>query len=291
MPAEDVQPATDAGGETLLSGLPVAQPPIAAAIDQTMEETLSAGLPTLDEASSALPKAVQAQPQNPLVDAQAKAEADDGFASLLAGQSADTPEEPELELATKELLESLEGPKESRSSSSADPAAARLNPLSQAIAQQVQQPQRPALVPGQPVQMQQAGWSEAVVDRVMWLSSQNLKSAEIQLDPAELGRMEVRIDLTKDQAQVTFLSPHAGVRDALEGQMPRVREMLTQQGMTLMDVNVSDQSLARGWQGGGEGGSSRGGASAEAEEELQVGVSEIASNRATGDRGLVGYYA
>lgn len=145
VPAEDVQPATDAGGETLLSGLPVAQPSIAAAIDQTMEETLSAGLPTLDEASSALPKAVQAQPQNPLVDAQAKAEADDGFASLLAGQSADTPEEPELELATKELLESLEGPKESRSSSSADPAAARLNPLSQAIAQQVQQPQRPAL--------------------------------------------------------------------------------------------------------------------------------------------------
>ncbi len=291
VPAEDVQPATDAGGETLLSGLPVAQPSIAAAIDQTMEETLSAGLPTLDEASSALPKAVQAQPQNPLVDAEAKAEADDGFASLLAGQSADTPEEPELELATKELLESLEGPKESRSSSSADPAAARLNPLSQAIAQQVQQPQRPALVPGQPVQMQQAGWSEAVVDRVMWLSSQNLKSAEIQLDPAELGRMEVRIDLTKDQAQVTFLSPHAGVREALEGQMQRLREMFTQQGMNLMDVNVSDQSLARGWQGGGEGGSSRGGASAEAEEELQVGVSEIASNRATGDRGLVDYYA
>ena len=55
--------------------------------------------------------------------------------------------------------------------------------------------------------------------------------------------------------------------------------------MNLMDVNVSDQSLARGWQGGGEGGSSRGGASAEAEEELQAGVSEIASNRATGDRG------
>jgi flagellar hook-length control protein FliK len=75
--------------------------------------------------------------------------------------------------------------------------------------------------------------------------------------------MEVRIDLTKDQAQVTFLSPHAGVRDALEGQMQRLREMFTQQGMNLMDVNVSDQSLARGWQGGADGGSSRGGASGE----------------------------
>jgi len=166
--------------------------------------------------------------------------------------------------------------------------------LSQAIAQQVQQSQRPALVPGQPVQMQQSGWSEAVVDRVMWLSSQNLKSAEIQLDPAELGRMEVRIDLTKDQAQVTFLSPHAGVRDALEGQMQRLREMFTQQGMNLMDVNVSDQSLARGWQGGADGGSSRGGASGEGDlagDEVELGVTEIASSRVAGDRGLVDYYA
>jgi flagellar hook-length control protein FliK len=167
--------------------------------------------------------------------------------------------------------------------------------LSQAITQQVQQAQRPGLVPGQPVQMQQPGWSEAVVDRVMWLSSQNLKSAEIQLDPAELGRMEVRIDLTKDQAQVTFLSPHAGVRDALEGQMQRLREMFTQQGMNLMDVNVSDQSLARGWQGGTDGGgSSRGGSSAEGEAddgEVQLGVSEIAGNRSAGNRGLVDFYA
>jgi flagellar hook-length control protein FliK len=169
----------------------------------------------------------------------------------------------------------------------------RLNPLTQAIAQQnqTQQMQRPTMVPGQPVQMQQTGWSEAVVDRVMWLSSQNLKSAEIQLDPAELGRMEVRIDMTKDQTQVTFLSPHAGVRDALEGQMQRLRDMFTQQGMT-MDVNVSDQS--RGWRGDG-GGESRdrgaAGVSTAGDDEVVQGSMEISSARTGGDRGLVDYYA
>src|SRR5690606_9590397 len=163
-------------------------------------------------------------------------------------------------------LEEIDAPVETRQSN-AELAANRLNPLTQAIAQQVQQPQRPTLVPGQPVQMQQSGWSEAVVDRVMWLSSQNLKSAEIQLDPAELGRMEVRIDMTKDQAQVTFLSPHGGVRDALEGQMQRLRDMFSQQGMS-MDVNVSDQSRARGWQGdgGGESRGERGGANTDVAE-------------------------
>ncbi|QUE77541.1 flagellar hook-length control protein FliK [Stutzerimonas stutzeri] len=214
-------------------------------------------------------------------------------AALLAGEvSTDESEEPSLEEAFGELLDKLDAPKESRSGGP-DLPVNRLNPLAEAITQQqqTQQVQRPVMVPGQPVQMQQSGWSEAVVDRVMWLSSQNLKSAEIQLDPAELGRMEVRIDMHKDQTQVTFVSPHAGVRDALEGQMQRLRDMFSQQGMS-MDVNVSDQS--RGWQG--EGGSeSRGrgtaGALGDGDEEVVQGTMEIASSRAGGDRGMVDYYA
>jgi len=290
----EAQPETEVDAVSLLPGLSPAAAGIAGDEAVDADQTTLAGMRTLTETPAAMQKTAQQQLQNPLTDAQTKATADDGFASaLLASQDAGEGEELDVELLTKDLLESVEAPKESRASAS-ELAAGRLNPLSQAIAQQVQQSQRPQLVPGQPVQMQQSGWSEAVVDRVMWLSSQNLKSAEIQLDPAELGRMEVRIDLTKDQAQVTFLSPHAGVRDALEGQMQRLREMFTQQGMNLMDVNVSDQSLARGWQGGADGGSSRGGASGEGDlagDELELGVTEIASSRTAGDRGLVDYYA
>ncbi|WP_312964704.1 flagellar hook-length control protein FliK [Stutzerimonas kunmingensis] len=290
----EAQPEAEVDAVSLLPGLPTTAAGIAGDEAADADEATLAGMRALTETPAAMQKTAQQQLQNPLADAQTKATADDGFASaLLASQEAGEGEELDVELLAKDLLESVEAPKESRASAS-ELAAGRLNPLSQAIAQQVQQSQRPQLVPGQPVQMQQSGWSEAVVDRVMWLSSQNLKSAEIQLDPAELGRMEVRIDLTKDQAQVTFLSPHAGVRDALEGQMQRLREMFTQQGMNLMDVNVSDQSLARGWQGGADGGSSRGGASGEGDlagDELELGVTEIASSRTAGDRGLVDYYA
>ncbi|WP_217474662.1 flagellar hook-length control protein FliK [Stutzerimonas stutzeri] len=214
-------------------------------------------------------------------------------AAMLAGElSTDESEEPSLEEAFAEVLDKLDAPKESRPGTP-ELAINRLNPLTEAITQQqqVQQAQRPVMVPGQPVQMQQSGWSEAVVDRVMWLSSQNLKSAEIQLDPAELGRMEVRIDMHKDQTQVTFVSPHAGVRDALEGQMQRLRDMFTEQGMT-MNVNVSDQS--RGWRGEG-GGESRGrgaaGGLGGGEEDVVQGTTEISGSRAGGDRGLVDYYA
>lgn len=128
----------------------------------------------------------------------------------LEAQLQQTAEPAVASAASESLLESKAEPR-------GEPFAAKLNGLTQAMAQQALT-NRPVngTVPGQPVAMQQNGWSEAVVDRVMWMSSQNLKSAEIQLDPAELGRLDVRIHMTADQTQVTFASPNAGVRDALE---------------------------------------------------------------------------
>lgn len=97
-------------------------------------------------------------------------------------------------------------------------------------------------IPSGPLSMQQPGWSKELTDKVMWMSSQNLKTADIQLNPAELGRLDIRIQMTGEQTQVSFVSAHAGVRESLEGQAFRLREMLAQQGMQDVDVNVADQS-------------------------------------------------
>ncbi|MGQ7958643.1 flagellar hook-length control protein FliK [Pseudomonas sp. SP16.1] len=203
--------------------------------------------------------------------------------------------EANLELALEDLpKDALESLKDSVQPSRPDQFVSKLNALTQALNQQAGAPSRLPLVPGQPVAMQQGGWSEAVVDRVMWLSSQNLKSAEIQLDPAELGRLEVRVNLSQDQAQVTFASPNAGVRDALEGQMQRLRELFAQQGMNLADANVSDQSLSRGWQGQGEGarGGSRGADGPGLGEEMIGAVQQDPrGERLSAGRGLIDYYA
>jgi len=174
--------------------------------------------------------------------------------------------------------------------------AARLESLTQALNTPQAMTSRPVnpLVPGQAVSVQQNGWTDQVVDRVMWMSSQNLKSAEIQMDPANLGRLEVRIHMTGDQTQVNFVSANANVREALDSQQHRLREMFNQQGMQL-DVNVSDQS-ARGWQqqqqGDGRGSSRSVAGSGSGDDEPMIsGVSEIRPQAAAQGRGLVDYYA
>ncbi|MCE0460294.1 flagellar hook-length control protein FliK [Pseudomonas uvaldensis] len=120
-----------------------------------------------------------------------------------------------------------------------DDFANRLAALTQAAT-----PKTANAVPvNQPIAMNQSGWTEEIVNRVMYLSSANLKAADIQLQPAELGRLDIRVNMVPDQqTQVTFMSAHSGVREALEGQMHRLRDSFAQQGMGQVDVNVSDQS-------------------------------------------------
>jgi len=235
--------------------------------------------------------------------ASASASSGQAFASAMAamgmkstaveGETTEVTPLPSFELSS----EALEALKESSAGTAPEQFVSKLSALSQAVGQQASQVGRVAVVPGQPVAMQQAGWSEGVVDKVMWMSSQNLKSAEIQLDPAELGRLDVRISLNQDQTQISFASAHPGVREALESQVHRLREMFTQQGMNLADVNVSDQSQGRAWQGqegDGRGRGSRmadeGGAGGESEERV-IGSIEIRDPAQGTGRGMVDYYA
>lgn len=181
--------------------------------------------------------------------------------------------------------------------SKTDAFADKLTALSQALSTPAATA-RPvtATVPGQPFSPQAGNFSEAVVDKVMWMSSQNLKTADIQMEPAQLGKLEVRIDMTQDQTQVTFTSPHADVREALDNGSQRLRELFAQQGMNLANVNVSDQSSGQGWQQSQQGGQSdnsrRGSRGAGGgEDEAVANVAETRGSATLAARSLVDYYA
>jgi flagellar hook-length control protein FliK len=89
------------------------------------------------------------------------------------------------------------------------------------------------------------GWSQEMSDRIVWMAGQRqgLQTAEIKLNPAHLGPVEVRVNMNQDQASVQFVSNHAAVREALESAVPKLREMLHSQNLNLVDVNVSQHSF------------------------------------------------
>lgn len=110
-----------------------------------------------------------------------------------------------------------------------DAAATRLNDLAQLHAQR---------------------FAGELADRVLVLRSQRLDTATVTLEPRDLGRIDIQVRLQADTTHVAFTAQHAAVRDALEGQMPRLRAMLEDAGLSLGAVDVSHS----GGQGGADAG-------------------------------------
>lgn len=92
---------------------------------------------------------------------------------------------------------------------------------------------------------QQAGWGEEVGSRVKWMVNSQVQSAELKMNPAHLGPVEVKISIQNDQTTIHFTAQNGAVREALDSAMPRLREMLGDNGVNLADVDVSDQSFAQ----------------------------------------------
>ena len=91
------------------------------------------------------------------------------------------------------------------------------------------------------IQFGRTEWQAGIAAKVAQMASQNLSFAEIKLDPPELGPLQVRIQMNQDQATVVFNSASAQVREALDQNNNRLRDLFSAEGIDLVDVDVSDQ--------------------------------------------------
>jgi len=83
------------------------------------------------------------------------------------------------------------------------------------------------------------GWDRALGEKLVWITSNQQQSAQLHLNPPELGPLKITITLHDNQATAQFASAHAQVRDAIESAMPRLREMLADSGISLGNASVS----------------------------------------------------
>jgi len=97
--------------------------------------------------------------------------------------------------------------------------------------------QLPAPIIAQPLGEQ--GWSEAMGERIMWMMGKGMQAASIRITPPHLGPIQVQLSVQNDQASVNMVAQHGVVKEALEAAMPRLREMLAESNMQLVNVDVS----------------------------------------------------
>lgn len=94
--------------------------------------------------------------------------------------------------------------------------------------------------------VQDAAWGERLSERVVVMAGSRLQNAEIRLTPSELGPIRVQVNVEDGTANVTFHAQHAVTRDAIEQALPRLRELLAENGLALGNADVGDRGIAQG---------------------------------------------
>lgn len=85
-------------------------------------------------------------------------------------------------------------------------------------------------------------WGEDFSQKISWMVSQKNQVAELHLNPPNLGPLDVVLKISDNQATALFASPHAAVRDAVESALPKLRELLADNGIMLSNATVGEQS-------------------------------------------------
>lgn len=88
-------------------------------------------------------------------------------------------------------------------------------------------------------------WAGELGGRVFWLAQHNLQQAQLKLNPAHLGLVEIKISVQNDVANISFSAQNAQVREAIEAALPRLRELMSEGGFSQTNADVSGQPFLK----------------------------------------------
>ena len=93
-----------------------------------------------------------------------------------------------------------------------------------------------------PTPVQDPRWADALAHRLVLMAREGESVASLKLVPVDLGPLDIQISVRDGEASVHFSAAHAETRAVLESSMPRLRELLSAQGLQLTNSSVSHQS-------------------------------------------------
>ena len=114
------------------------------------------------------------------------------------------------------------------------------------------------------VTIDRPGWEQSFANNVSWMNNENVQTANIRISPSDLGPLEIKMTIKQDQLNLSINAHHALTRETLENAMPRLREVLANNGYNSVNVDVSGQQTNGGnaennastgseWSGANEG--------------------------------------
>nr|WP_315473133.1 flagellar hook-length control protein FliK [uncultured Undibacterium sp.] len=89
-------------------------------------------------------------------------------------------------------------------------------------------------------------WDQAIGQKIVWMVAGGEQSAQLTLNPPDLGPVQIVLSISDNQVDASFVSSHLDVREAIEAAAPKLREMMDNAGMSLSGFSVAAQSTPSG---------------------------------------------
>ncbi|KHS87016.1 flagellar hook-length control protein FliK [Pectobacterium brasiliense] len=89
-------------------------------------------------------------------------------------------------------------------------------------------------------------WQDALGQQIIMFSRNGQQTAELRLNPQELGALHISLKIDDNQAQIHLASASSQVRSALEAALPHLRNAMAESGINLGQSSVGSDSSA--WQ-------------------------------------------
>ncbi len=124
-------------------------------------------------------------------------------------------------------------------------------------------------------------------EHAVWLGQQGLQRAVIKVHPEELGPIEISVRVINNSASIDITSHSQQVRDIIDQSLPRLHEMMSEQGLSLSDVNIDSERGSRQF-GHQHGSTSQESTTFQFEKEDEI---IIPAKKQTTPKGMVDYFA
>ena len=169
-------------------------------------------------------------------------------------------------------------------------SAARLNATTQTLSATGSEKTPPQVT--ETLQMTRPDLSVNMKERMMLMMKNGVQTADIRLDPAELGQMQVKMSVENDVTSVSFIVQNSQAKELLEKALPQLKEMLAEQGVEMGESSVSQQDKQQEQLGDSEG-NGQGQLASKGQQESEIEEDAIVQqvNITNGALGGIDYFA
>jgi flagellar hook-length control protein FliK len=87
-----------------------------------------------------------------------------------------------------------------------------------------------------------SGFAKELGQQVTWLSGQDIKQAQIRLNPQDLGPLDVKVSVEHGRVDVAFMTQHPATANAVQQGLGQLNQMLGGQGLSLGHTSVGQHA-------------------------------------------------